>query len=222
MKPSGSKDPFALRRAAIGIIRILIENDLELPLSTLLRLGNKNVDFDDLLEFFNDRFRVHLSEKGLPHDVLNSIISKNYENVPLKDIFLRALAITAFVTTVAGKDLIQGYKRAANILSAEEKKDGVEYSLDPNLSLMRETTEKNLFQKLLEIEKLIVKDLVRKDFEAALENLANLRRPIDEFFNSVQINIDNSIIRRNRLCLLNRIKEVMHKVANFSKIDGEI
>lgn len=222
LKPSGSKDPFALRRAAIGIIRILIENDLELPLSTLLRLGNKNVDFDDLLEFFNDRFRVHLSEKGLPHDVLNSIISKNYENVPLKDIFLRALAITAFVTTVAGKDLIQGYKRAANILSAEEKKDGVEYSLDPNLSLMRETTEKNLFQKLLEIEKLIVKDLVRKDFEAALENLANLRRPIDEFFNSVQINIDNSIIRRNRLCLLNRIKEVMHKVANFSKIDGEI
>jgi glycyl-tRNA synthetase beta chain len=128
----------------------------------------------------------------------------------------------AFVTTVAGKDLIQGYKRAANILSAEEKKDGVEYSLDPNLRLMRETSEKNLFQKLLEIEKIIVEDLVIKDFEAALENLANLRRPIDEFFNSVQINIDNAIIRRNRLCLLSRIKEVMHKVANFSKIDGEI
>ena len=87
---------------------------------------------------------------------------------------------------------------------------------------MRETSEKNLFQKLQEIEKIIVKDLVRKDLEAALENLANLRRPIDKFFNSVQINIDNSIIRRNRLCLLNRIKEVMHKVANFSKIDGEI
>ena len=222
MKPSGSKDPFALRRAAIGIIRILIENDLELPLNVLLRLGNKNLDFDDLIEFFNDRFRVHLSEKGLRHDVLNSIISKNYENVPLKNIYLRALAITAFVTTVAGKDLIQGYKRAANILSAEEKKDGVEYSLDPNPSLMRETSEKNLFQKLLEIEKIVVKDLVRKDLEAALENLANLRRPIDKFFNSVQINIDNSIIRRNRLCLLNRIKEVMHKVANFSKIDGEI
>jgi glycyl-tRNA synthetase beta chain len=222
LKPSGSKDPFALRRAAIGIIRILIENDLELPLNVLLRLGNKNLDFDDLIDFFNDRFRVHLSEKGLRHDVLNSIISKNYENVPLKNIHLRALAITAFVTTVAGKDLIQGYKRAANILSAEEKKDGVEYSLDPNPSLMRETSEKNLFQKLLEIEKIVVKDLVRKDLEAALENLANLRGPIDKFFNSVQINIDNSIIRRNRLCLLNRIKEVMHKVANFSKIDGEI
>jgi glycyl-tRNA synthetase beta chain len=117
--------------------------------------------------------------------------------------------------------LIQGYKRAANILSAEEKKDGVEYSLDPNLKLMRETSEKNLFQKLVEIEKIIVKDLLRKDFEAAMENLADLRKPIDEFFNSVQINSDNSIIRRNRLCLLSRIKEVMHKVANFSKIDGE-
>jgi glycyl-tRNA synthetase beta chain len=154
--------------------------------------------------------------------VLNSLSSKNYENVSLKDIYLKALAITAFVATVAGKDLIQGYKRAVNILSAEEKKDGVEYSLDPNLNLMRETSEKNLFQKLLEIEKIIVKDLVRKDFEGAMKNLANLRNPIDEFFNSVKINIDNSIIRRNRLCLLNRIKVVMHKVANFSKIDGEI
>ena len=158
LKPSGSKDPFALRRAAIGIIRILIENDLELPLNVLLRLGNKNLDFDDLIEFLNDRFRVHLSEKGLRHDVLNSIISKNYENVPLKDIFLRALAITAFVTTVAGKDLIQGYKRAANILSAEEKKDGVEYSLDPNLSLMREPSEKNLFQNEFFLTKTNKKD----------------------------------------------------------------
>ena len=145
-------------------------------MSTLLRLGNKNVDFDDLLEFFNDRFRVHLSEKGLPHDVLNSIISKNYENVPLKDIFLRALAITAFVTTVAGKDLIQGYKRAANILSAEEKKDGVEYSLDPNLSLMRETTEKNLFQKLLEIEKLMPQVLNMRNLNLLYLELEKLKK----------------------------------------------
>lgn len=222
LKPTGSKDPFALRRAAIGIIRILIENDLDLSLITLLKLGNSNLDFEDLTDFFNNRIRVHLMEKGIGHDVLNSIISKTYEDLCLKDIYLRASAIKAFVGTVSGTDLIQGYKRAANILSAEENKDGVEYTLEPNLLIMKEVSEKNLYKKLIEIDNLIVKDLERNNAEMALKNLAVLRQPIDEFFSNVQINIDNQISRRNRLCLLNQIKLVMHKVANFSKIDGEI
>ena len=222
LRPTGSKDPFALRRAAIGIIRILIENELELSLITLLKLGNPNVDFDDLKEFFQDRIRVHLAEKGIGHDVLNSVVSKSYEDVCLKDIYLRALALKAFVRTVAGKDLIQGYKRAVNILSAEEKTDGVEYSLEPNLSLMKEDPEKRLYEKLIEIDQIIIRDLKLKNVEKALQNLAILRQPIDEFFNKAQINIENPIIRRNRLCLLNQIKEVMHKVAEFSKIDREI
>ena len=219
LKPTGSKDPFALRRAAIGIIRILIENDLEVSLIILLKLGNKNVDFDNLTEFFNDRIRAYLIENGISHDVLNSIISKNYESICLRDIYLRALAIKVFVGTLSGKDLIQGYKRAVNILSSEEKKDGVEYSLEPNLNLMKETSEQVLYYKLIEIDQVIIQDLKEKNVERAMEHLALLRKPIDDFFTEVQINIENSIIRRNRLCLLNQIKEVMHKVANFSKID---
>ena len=222
LKPTGSKDPFALRRLAIGIIRILLENELDLSLITLLKLGNSNLDFNDLTDFFNDRIRAHLIEKGISHDVLSSLLLKNYDDVCLKDIYLRALAIKTFVRTVAGNDLIQGYKRAVNILTAEEKKDGVEYSLDPNPSLMKEPSEKSLYEKLVEIDKIIIRDLKEKNVERAMQNLAFLRHPIDEFFSGVKINIDNSIIRRNRLCLLNQIKEVMHKVANFSKIDGEI
>ena len=222
LKPTGSKDPFALRRAAIGIIRILIENDLEISLISLLKLGDKNIDFDDLAEFFNDRIRAHFLEKGISYDVLNSVISKNYENVCLKDIYLRALAIKAFVGMDQGKDLIQGYKRAVNILTAEEKKDGVEYSLDPNLNLMKEASERLLYQNLIKIEKNINKDLAEKNIDRVMQNLAILRRPIDEFFNEVKINSENPIIRRNRLCLLNQIKNVMHTVANFSKIEGEI
>ena len=222
LKPTGSKDPFALRRAAIGIIRILIENDLDLSLHTLLKLGNENLDFDDLTEFFNDRIRSYFIEKGINHDVLNSIVSKNYEKIYLKDIYLRALAIKAFVGTVSGRNLIQGYRRAVNILTAEERKDGVEYSIDPSPGLMKEVSEKVLYEKLIEIDQVIMRDLELKNVEGAMKNLALLREPIDNFFNEVQINIGNGIIRRNRLCLLNQIKEVMHSVTNFSKIDGEI
>jgi glycyl-tRNA synthetase beta chain len=220
-KPTGSKDPFALRRASIGIIRILLENQLDITLVKLLNLGNNDLEFDDLINFFFDRIRAHLIEKGIAFDVLNSVISKDYENISLKDMLSRAQAIQTFVTTMSGKDLIQGYKRAVNILNVEENRDGVIYSLEPKYDLMELPSEINLYEKLVQIDEKVIQDLKETKIEGALENLSHLRIPIDKFFNEVKINSENAIIRRNRLCLLNQIKEVMHRVAHFSKVDGE-
>ena len=220
-KPTGSKDPFALRRASIGIIRILLENRLDIPLVKLLKFGNNDLEFDDLINFFFDRIRAHLIEKGIALDVLNSVISNDYKNISLKDTLSRAEAIQTFVTTMSGKDLIQGYKRAINIMTVEENRDGVIYSLEPKYDLMELPSEISLYEKLVQIDENIIQDLKETKIESALENLSYLRIPIDEFFNKVKINSENAIIRRNRLCLLNQIKEVMHRVAHFSEIDGE-
>lgn len=222
LKPTGSKDPFALRRAAIGIIRILLENDLDLSLCSLLKLGNSNLDFNDLINFFNDRLRSHFIEKNIRFDVINSINLETFQSVSMKTMYLRALAVQEFVSTQAGKDLIQGYKRAVNILNVEENRDGVEYSDEPRVNLIVEKSEALLHQKLLEISKKVISDLEEKNSQSALQNLSTLRHPIDTFFNDVQINIDDAIVRKNRLCLLNQIKKVMHHVAVFSKIDGEL
>ena len=222
LKPTGSKDPYALRRSAIGIIRILLENDLDLSIVELLRLGNNNLDFEDLLDFFNERIKVQLHEKGIKPDVLNSVSTKNYHDLSLKEMSHRAWAIQEFVANESGKDLIQGYKRALNILTAEEKKDGVEYSLDTKKELLSEVPEVALHAQLQGIDKKVIYDLEKAEPKSALLKLATLRQSIDKFFNEVQINSENSIIRRNRLCLLNKIKEVMHLVADFSKIDGDV
>ena len=221
LKPTGSKDPFALRRAAIGIIRILLENDIDLSLATLLSFGQFDFETAELLNFFNERVRVQFDGKGLNADVINSIHIGSYQNLSLKAISIRLYAIQDFVTSDAGKDLIQGYRRAINILSAEEKKDGVEYSLDPQNKLFKENVELKLYEELKKIDKKVTVDLDKNNPIRALGHLSSLKLPIDNFFNLVQINVDNSIMRRNRLCLLNQIKVVMHKVADFSKLGGD-
>ncbi len=222
LKPTGSKDPFALRRAAIGVIRILIENKVPFSLVTLLKLGNSNLDFDHLIDFFNERIRSQFIEKGLRFDVLNSLQLKDYQSLTLSEMLERAIALNEFVKTNSGKDLIQGYKRAVNILSAEENKDGVEYSFDPEKKLLRDETELTLYENLVKIDKKNIDELEKEKVRNALENLSTLRRPIDKFFHGVQINSENSIVRRNRLCLLNKLRAVMHRVADFSQIDGDL
>ena len=187
-----------------------------------IRLGNNNLDFEDLLDFFNERIKVQLHEKGIKPGVLNSVSTKNFHGLSLKEMFQRAWAIQDFVANESGKDLIQGYKRALNILTAEEKKDGVEYLLEPKKKLLVEGPELALHLQLQGIDKKVIYDLEKADPKSALLKLATLRQSIDKFFNEVQINSENSIIRRNRLCLLNKIKEVMHLVADFSKIDGDV
>ncbi len=218
LKPTGSKDPFALRRAAIGIIRILLENELDLTLISILRLGNTNLDFEGLINFFNDRLRIQFGEKALNTGIIDSLNLKLYQNISLNVMLLRLFAIRDFVDTEAGSDLIQGYKRAVNILTVEESREGVKYSLDPKIELFKEDLELKLYQQLQKIGKKIIVDLEEEKPEAALRNLSSLRGPIDDFFDVVKINSENPIIRKNRLCLLNQIKEVMHQVADFSKI----
>ena len=218
-KPTGSKDPFAIRRAAIGIVRILLERRLDLSLDKLIQLGNQNADFFNLLDFFRDRIRVFLSDEGIKADIVNGCFSASGENIFLTHFHKRALAIQDFINTGQGKDLVQTYKRAVNILTLEEKKDGVEYSSDPKMELMTDREELNLYSQLQQIDKKIVSELRKNDFENALSIIASLKETLDSFFEKVKINSGNLEIRRNRLCMLSQIRSVIHRIAKFSEIE---
>ena len=219
-KPTGSKDPFALRRAAIGIIRILLDRELDITLITLIKLGNKNADVEDLIKFFQERLRIYLLDKGIKTDIFNACSLAMVNDTSLVDLYKRVLAVSAFVETKLGKDLVQTYKRAINILKVEERKDGVEYSLEPSNKLMKEE-ELKLHKQLIVAEKEIQIQLKVKNFENGLKTLANLKSSLDIFFDKIKINSDNQVIRRNRLCLLNQMRQVMHRLAKFSEIEGD-
>ena len=235
-KPSGSKDPFALRRAALGVIRLILENDLRVNLRVWISKGLKlnnapRPDLDDqddytglgrdfeLGRFFNDRLKVYLRDKGISHDVIDACLA-----MPNNDDFTllvkRAEALQAFVKTDDGENLLQGFKRANNILRAEEKKDGVSYEGDPDLKFAEDASENALFAALDTAKAAIAPAVAEEDFAAAMTAMADLRQPIDAFFEAVQVNSDNQIVRRNRLCLLNKIRAVMGGVADFTLIEA--
>ncbi len=230
-KPTGSKDPFALRRAALGVIRLAIENGVRFELLKLFRksadiIGPRDVedhkafaDINELLAFFHDRLKVYLKDKGIRHDVIDACL-KMPGNDDLTLLNKRAEALQAFLNSDDGENLLQGYKRANNILRAEEKKDGVAYEGAPDVKFAEDPVEKALFAALAEAGPKIEAALGVEDIEAAMAALAGLRAPIDGFFDGVQVNAENDIVRRNRLCLLNEIRGVMHKVAMFSEIGG--
>ncbi len=237
-KPTGSKDPFALRRAALGVIRLVLENGVRVGISDLFNehmqsslsfipipLNAENLEqtlieaAKNLLAFFHDRLKVYLKDKGIRHDVIDACL-KMPGNDDLTLLVKRAEALQAFLNTDDGENLLQGFKRANNILRAEEKKDGVAYEGTPDVKFAEEAVEKALFAALAEAGPKIEAALGAEDIEAAMAALAGLRAPIDGFFDGVQVNAENEIVRRNRLCLLNEIREVMHKVAKFSEIGG--
>ncbi|MEM8755605.1 MAG: DALR anticodon-binding domain-containing protein, partial [Pseudomonadota bacterium] len=174
---------------------------------------------DDLRGFVHERLKVHLRDQGVRHDVIDACRAMP-ENCDLVLVCRRVNALQTFLESEDGANLLTGYRRSANILAAEEKKDGVEYTLDPNVKFAEEDAEKALFSALDKVEAAIAPALEAEDFAAAMTALAALRAPIDAFFDDVQVNSDNQIVRRNRLCLLNRIKAVMHRVAVFSEIEG--
>jgi len=232
-KPTGSKDPFALRRAAIGVIRLLLENGLRLSLPKLIALADglvleQGVEPSDtqvasitadLLDFFNDRLKVHLRAEGVRHDVIDAC----YQLGDQDDLVLlvnRVRALQTVLETEDGANLVAGYKRANNILATEEKRDGVEYSLDPEPGLAENDVERDLFKALDMARGRIAPALAAEDFTAAMAAMADLRAPIDRFFDEVTVNAEMAIVRRNRLCLLNRIRVVMNSVAIFSALDG--
>ena len=231
-KPTGSKDPFALRRAALGVIRTILETGSRVVLTRALATGamaNGAAAPDhagpvealvpDLLAFLADRLKVHLRGEGVRHDVIEACFQLGGQD-DLVLLVARVKALQAFVETEDGANLLQGHRRAVNILTAEEKKDGIEYSLDPDVKFAEGAEETALFAALDAAEPKIAAALAEEDFAAAMTAMAGLRAPIDAFFEAVQVNSDNGIIRRNRLCLLNRIRVVMQRVAVFGALEG--
>ena len=303
-KPTGSKDPFALRRAALGVIRLVLRNevrsslkhiaigaisdvlqvakvrvfsgymrgisliveqepqqeDLYDPISLLWQHGEELSEFNksrylaftkretltglsvkdlaeqaerwyrktvretetkaaDLLAFFHDRLKAHLRDEGIRHDIIDAVLALP-GNDDLVLVVRRAEALAAFLKTEDGENLTQGLKRGSSLLADEEKKDGVEYSFGPDPKLAETEEERALFAALDKAEPLIAQATKGEDFPAAMAAIAGLRAPIDAFFEAVQVNADNTILRRNRLNLLHRIREAGRGIADFSRIEG--
>ncbi|MEL6465474.1 MAG: glycine--tRNA ligase subunit beta [Pseudomonadota bacterium] len=287
-KPTGSKDPFALRRAALGVIRLVLESDLRMRITDYTSSGfvlhyrdarskaksdqlrrlaegasNLGIRFSeafrvsaqevtrrarksgelpsdeaalkeqhadeveiwtadlsaDLLSFFHDRLKVYLRDQGIRHDIIDACIAMP-QNDDLTLLLKRALALSETLATDDGENLIQGFKRANNILSQAEEADGVEYSYGADIKFAEEPEEKALFQALDKAEAKIAPSMEAQDFTTAMHAMATLRTPIDTFFEAVQINADNQTVRRNRLNLLSRIRTLCLSVADLTKIEG--
>ncbi|WP_339797795.1 glycine--tRNA ligase subunit beta [uncultured Hyphomonas sp.] len=240
-KPTGSKDPFALRRAALGVVRITLANDLRLGFQGILGMSDfefqnqkglqisdgpfvgltkLSLDSLDLLSFFADRLKQHLRDEGQRHDLIDAVFALGEDDLVL--ITRRVEALGAFLDTEDGANLLAGYKRAANILKAEEKKGDLPADLSVNDALIAKgpAEEKALAKALSDVEAAIEGPLESENFTAAMAELAKLRSPVDEFFEAVMVNDEDSAVRANRLALLTKIRGTLHRVADFSRIDG--
>ncbi|MBU2192407.1 MAG: glycine--tRNA ligase subunit beta [Alphaproteobacteria bacterium] len=235
-KPTGSKDPYALRRAALGVIRLVLENAIRLPMLSNLKFWESGLAPEsiepatvrsaddmrparnlDLLSFFHDRLKVYLRDQGARHDLIDAVITP--ESDDLLAIVRRVEALGFFLATDEGKNLLAGTKRAANILAAEEKKKtAIAEAVDP--SLLREEPEKKLFAAVNQAEKEAGQAIQNEDFSAAMLALSVLREPVDSFFEHVLVNDPDENVRANRLALLLRIRAATDQVADFSKIAG--
>jgi glycyl-tRNA synthetase beta chain len=291
-KPTGSKDPYALRRAALGVIRLVLVNNISAKLidqftesahvlygsfsecfnvfevdggwkdgaennqlilsgysrrstepmwvtfepARNLRLGDDEMAFvgvtpepwplaragklsKDLLAFIHDRLKVHLRDEGIRHDVIDACLAMP-GNDDLTLLVHRATALSDFLKTDDGENLLQGFKRANNILTQAEEKDGVEYSFGADVKFAETDAEKALFTALDTAEPQIAQALDAEDFAAAMSAMADLRAPTDAFFEAVQVNVDSPVIRRNRLNLLSRIRTICLQAADLTRVEG--
>ncbi|MBN9262945.1 MAG: glycine--tRNA ligase subunit beta, partial [Hyphomicrobium sp.] len=288
-KPTGSGDPYQLRRAALGVIRIVLENDLRLGLHGRLSAYVINLLADlelkkaaselrstsqahtelkiarilsddashkrsrsgvsvashlspearaqaieelkhelatravtlitDLLSFFADRLKVHLREKGARHDLIDAVFALGGQD-DLALIVKRVEALDQFLKTDDGANLLIGVKRASNILSIEEKKDKASYTGDYDLKLLKEKAEVALAAAIEEVKQDTVAAINVENFTGAMNALAELRKPVDDFFDQVTVNADDPALRKNRLHLLSQIRAATLGVADFSKIAG--
>jgi glycyl-tRNA synthetase beta chain len=247
-KPTGSKDPYGLRRAALGIIALILENKLRLPLRSLFAaafaqanfverrdapVGGPDELFDELMSFFSERLKVYLRERGARYDLIDAVFALPGQD-DLLLIVSRVEALGRFLDTEDGTNLLAGYRRAANIVRAEEKNDGqgaFDGACDPRL--LQDPAEKHLWEQIHNIHRdtqrylfIAERDAGRPEcagqtpFEDAMKSLASLRPPVDEFFEQVTVNAENPQLRFNRLRLLNELRSAMHKIADFSKIAG--
>ena len=234
-KPTGSKDPYALRRAALGIIRIILSNELKLKLHRAIHdawRGSSNAGTimstearqqlgSELLSFFADRLKVQLREQGARHDLVDAVLALEGEgNDDLLLIVRRVEALGKFLATDDGKSLLAGYKRATNIVRIEEKKDGRSYHGKPDPHLYMQPEERELAVSIMTVKTEAGAAVAREDFEGAMRAIATLRPHVDAFFEKVTVNVAISDRRENRLKLLNEIREATRAVADFSKIEG--
>ena len=264
-KPSGSRDPFALRRAALGVIRLILENQLRLPLTDAFRrsfetwrqallvnplsprfigVGSLRIidPTDELLEFVAERLKVHLRGQSVRHDLIAAVYgnplapgSKSpseiaalvFDKSPIRPpeddlvrLIARVEALSAFLETEDGANLLVAYRRAANIIAIEERKDGIAYDAGVDPALLQRAEEQQLFDRLGKTVARVETLLAREEFTEAMAELATLRLPVDEFFEKVTVNSDEPKLRENRLRLLSRIRATMNQVADFSQIEG--
>jgi glycyl-tRNA synthetase beta chain len=255
-KPTGSGDPYQLRRAALGVIRIVLENDLRLPLlpaferaedllpvsAKRVKIGGLELDFAgetritystgqqgrmstrsfDLLSFFADRLKVHLREKGARHDLIDAVFT--FGGLGGRDdlalLVKRVEALGEFLRTEDGAVLLAGVKRATNIIRDEEKKDKRSWTGAADASLLSEPQEKVLYEAIQKVKKDTVAAINVENFAGAMRALAELRAPVDAFFDKVTVNADDPKLRANRLALLSEIRAATLNVADFSKIAG--
>ncbi len=218
-KPTGSKDPFALRRTALGVIRLILENNLRLSLTQIISQADSRADSASVLAFFHDRLKVYLRDEGMRHDVIDACLAAQGAD----DLYLlvaRARALAAFLGTDDGENLVQAFKRANNILSQAEEKDGVEYSFGADLKFTETQSEKTLFAAVDTATAPIEAALGSEDFSAAMQALAGLRAPLDGFFEDVQVNTENDVLRRNRLNLLSQIRQLCAPIADLTRLEG--
>ena len=225
-KPTGSKDPFALRRAVLGVIRLVVENKLRLPLANAFKdsaalYGSKLSAFEpnDLMSFFADRLKVHLREKGVRHDLVSAVFALDGED-DLVRLLARVEALQAFLDTDDGANLLTAYKRASNIVAIEEKKDKTSYGGEADSALLSQDEERALVDALAHSSGIIAAALKAEKFTEAMGALALLRPTVDAFFDHVTVNCDEAHLRSNRLKLLSQIRAAMESVADFSQIEG--
>ena len=248
-KPTGSKDPYALRRAALGVIRIILDNAIRVRLNSLLQsqisavtvqivrraypeatpqqlfeplkaqTPKENAAVGDLLSFFADRLKVQLREQGARHDLVDAVFALEGQD-DLLLIVRRVEALGKFLDTEDGKNLLAGFKRAANIIRIEEKKDGREYIGAPDAKLYSLPEEKALAAAVAIAKTEATHAVEKEDFEAAMRAMAKLRPSVDAFFDKVTVNVDDKALRENRLKLLNEIRAATRAVADFSRIEG--
>jgi len=223
-KPTGSRDPFALRRAALGIIRIILENNLRLPLKMAFTLARDSYGFSgplehSLLEFFADRLKVYLRQQGIRHDLIQAVFAPKQED-DLVRLIGQVKALDKFLGSEDGANLLMAYRRAANILRIEEKKDNIKHDGGVDEGLLQPGEEFDLAKALGVIIVQIEDALASEDFAKAMQAMARLRRPVDGFFESVTVNTTDDALRINRLRLLSKIRLTLEKVADFSEIEG--
>ncbi len=215
--PTGSKDPYALRRAALGVIRITLENNLRYRLTDAFAVLAK--EWADLPAFFADRLKVQQRELGVRHDLIDAVFAlPNQDDLVL--LVRRVEALAAFLATPSGENLLAGFKRATNILRIEEKKDKKSFEGAPEAKLFNQAEEEALNEAIARAVVDLEAKAEQEDFAGAMDAVSKLKDPVDAFFDQVKVNDDDPAIRENRLKMLSQIRSALGRIADFSKIEG--